>query len=87
MVNSEVPPRFELYSTSACHLCEQAAAMVQAWRDHGLAPQVVEVDIADDDELFERYGVRIPVLRRDDGAEMGWPFSIEELGRFLSGED
>lgn len=86
MENAEAPPRFELYSTSACHLCEQAAAMVQAWRDHGLAPLVEEVDIADDDVLFERYGVRIPVLRRNDGEELGWPFSIEELGQFLAGD-
>ena len=82
-----VPSEFELYSTSACHLCEQAAAMVQAWRDQGLAPKVLEVDIADDDDLFERYGVRIPVIRRDDGEELGWPFDVQALGRFLAGED
>ena len=77
--------QFELYSTSACHLCEQAAAMIAAWRENGLAPQVVEVDIAEDDILFERYGVRIPVLRRGDGEELGWPFTIEALGEFLAG--
>ncbi|MEM1111104.1 MAG: glutaredoxin family protein [Pseudomonadota bacterium] len=78
--------RFTLYSTSACHLCEQAASMLQAWRDNGLGPEIEHIDIADDDELFERYGIRIPVLGRSDGKELGWPFDMKELGNFLAGE-
>ena len=67
-----------LYSTSACHLCELAKGLL---RGAGIAFE--EVDIADSDELFERYGVRIPVLRRPDGGELGWPFGPEELSAFL----
>jgi len=43
-------------------------------------------DIADDPVLVERYGIRIPVLRRtDDSSELGWPFDFEQLRVFLSG--
>lgn len=75
--------QFTLYGTSACHLCELAHAML-----HEQLPQlpdcaVREVDIADSDELFERYGVRIPVLRHPDGDELGWPFEPQALRQFL----
>ncbi len=36
---------------------------------------VMEVDISDSDTLFERYGVRIPVLQHPDGRELDWPFT------------
>ena len=43
------------------------------------------VEIAEDDGLLERYGTRIPVLRREDsGAELDWPFSTDEVDRFLT---
>lgn len=67
-----------LYGTSACHLCELAAALLDA---AGLVYE--EVDISEDDALFERYGVTIPVLRRTDGMELNWPFDEEALTRFL----
>lgn len=43
-----------------------------------------KVDISTSDQLFERYGVRIPVLRHADGRELDWPFSIEQLGEFIT---
>lgn len=68
-----------LYGTSCCHLCEQAEAVLG---EAGVAAQ--HVDIADDDGLLEKYGVRIPVLRRtDSGAELGWPFDAATVARFL----
>ncbi|WP_256591738.1 glutaredoxin family protein, partial [Pseudomonas sp. HMWF006] len=40
--------------------------------------------IADDESWFEAYSLRIPVLRRvDTGAELGWPFSADEVVAFL----
>lgn len=73
-----------LYGTSACHLCEVAQDLLRAT----LSPEFFEinlVDIADNDSLIERYGVRIPVLRRDvDGSELNWPFDVEALIAFLS---
>ena len=76
--------RLQLFSTDACHLCEQAAELVRPWIGQGWVCEVV--DIADSDSLFERYGVHIPVLRREDsGEELYWPFGPEELARFLAG--
>jgi len=70
--------RHVLYGTSACHLCEIAEAMLE-----GQGAVFDKVDISTSDDLFERYGVRIPVLRRPDGRELGWPFSETELAEFL----
>ncbi len=70
-----------LYMTGGCHLCEQARQVIY----HALGQVVTEVDIAEDDVLMERYGIRIPVLRRsvDDG-ELNWPFSTVEVRRFCN---
>lgn len=68
-----------LYGTSCCHLCEEAEAIL---RQIGIA--ATHIDIADDDALLEKYGVRIPVLQRmDTGAELGWPFDAAAVLRFL----
>ncbi len=78
-------PDVVLYSTSACHLCEQAERLLMPWVERGL--QVAVDDIADSDALFERYGERIPVLRREDsGAELDWPFDAAGLASFLSAQ-
>ncbi len=50
-----------------------------------LGAQFAVEDIAESDALFERYGLTIPVVRRDDGGELGWPFSSAELLGFISG--
>ena len=73
--------RFKLYSTSACHLCEQAQQMIEA-----VAPQPLELEevaVSETDELFERYGLLIPVLQHPDGREMNWPFAVDALRAFL----
>ena len=72
-----------LYGTSACHLCELAESLLLSRAEEGKCPQFVKVDIAESDELFERYGVRIPVLRNPDGSELNWPFTAQELRLFL----
>jgi hypothetical protein len=52
-------------------------------------PQHFEVDLVDiafEDELVERYGTRIPVLRdSQSAAELDWPFSAQDLTQFLQG--
>lgn len=77
-------PSVILYGTLGCHLCEEAEAIVAPliaaaraeWR---------KIDIADDEALMERYGIRIPVLQRcADNAELGWPFSAEDVLEFIS---
>ncbi|MDG1943508.1 MAG: glutaredoxin family protein [Halioglobus sp.] len=73
---------FKLYGTSACHLCEIAQAMITAHTDQDL--DVMEVDISDSDTLFERYGLRIPVLQHPDGRELDWPFTEVGLQGFFA---
>jgi len=69
-----------LYSTTFCHLCEQAEALLVQ-----LGIEAEHIDIVDDDALLESYGTRIPVVKRmDDGSELGWPFDIEALRSFLA---
>lgn len=73
-----------LYSTAGCHLCELARDIVSPLLDTNVI-QLEQIDIADSDELIERYGVRIPVLKsplHDD--ELGWPFDTEQTIRFLA---
>ncbi len=67
-----------LYSTSACHLCELAAGLLEQ-----VGEDFCEVDISESDALFARYGLTIPVLRTEDGRELNWPFTAEDLREFL----
>lgn len=68
-----------LFGTSGCHLCEEVEAILcQA----GVA--AAKIDILDDDKLFDKYSLRIPVLKRiDNGAELNWPFDADSVLRFL----
>lgn len=79
MGTGEVPMQLLLYTTSGCHLCELAAALLDA---RNLSYR--SVDIADDDALFDRYGVRIPVLADGQGRELGWPFDADGLAAWLA---
>jgi Glutaredoxin-like domain (DUF836) len=75
--------KFVLFGTSACHLCEVAEGMLhEALRASGDL-EMEKVDISDSDELFERYGILIPVIAHPDGRELRWPFQEDELLRFL----
>ncbi|MFJ4143216.1 glutaredoxin family protein [Pseudomonas sp. NPDC089734] len=78
-----MPPECQLFGTLGCHLCEVAEAILLPLVEHGLLVELV--DIAENESLFEDYGLRIPVLRRiDTGAELDWPFDSEQVAFFLS---
>ncbi len=72
--------RLTLLTTAACHLCEHAQALVDAYPG---ALELRRFDIACDDDMIERYGLRIPVLRADTGEELDWPFNLEQLNDFI----
>jgi len=75
-------PECQLLGTLGCHLCEQAEAVVMPLVEHGLLVELM--DIAERPEWVDEYGLRIPVLRRvDTGAELNWPFEIEQVVWFL----
>lgn len=76
-----------LYTTVGCHLCEEAALLLRVLGAEREV-DVEEVDIATDEALVEAYGIRIPVIRRRrDGRELGWPFDLDGLRRFVSGNE
>jgi predicted DCC family thiol-disulfide oxidoreductase YuxK len=68
-----------LYSTSHCHLCEQAEKiLVDLALSHDLSWAVME--IADDANLLSRYELSIPVLARlDTGQKIAWPFNKDTV--------
>lgn len=75
--------RWILYGTRACHLCDQAATLLdEAGIDYRW------VDIALDRRLTVRYGTRIPVLQDTrSGRELEWPFDTLSLRRFVEMEE
>ena len=75
---------FRLYRTSACHLCEMAIDMVTANVPPRDNVKVEQVDVSESDELFELYGLRIPVLQHPDQRELNWPFTPLQVKDFLA---
>lgn len=74
--------QLNLYSTSHCHLCELAHSLVMQLPDN---IEVTLIDITENDTLLTEYGLRIPVLQRQDTkAELNWPFSEVGLRKFLN---
>lgn len=75
-------PECQLFSTTGCHLCEVAEALLMPFVEHGLLVELI--DIAEREDWVEQYGLVIPVLRRcDTGAELNWPFEAEQVVSFL----
>ncbi len=70
-----------LYQRDYCHLCDLAlAAMAEAH-----APEFDSVWVDDADELEQRYGTRVPVLRNTrDERELDWPFDAAAVRAFLA---
>lgn len=74
--------QLQLLGTSACHLCDLAEALLVHCLD--LSQVEVElIDIADNDELIELYGVKIPVLRCPESQKvLCWPFDELAVNSF-----
>jgi predicted DCC family thiol-disulfide oxidoreductase YuxK len=72
-----------LYTTSHCHLCEQAEAMlVSLEKDYEISWLAVE--ISEDDTLTDKYGLTIPVIRHTASqTEINWPFSRNDIASLI----
>ncbi|RLA25798.1 MAG: glutaredoxin family protein [Gammaproteobacteria bacterium] len=69
-----------LLGTSACHLCEQAEALLN---EADIAFQ--KIDIAEHEQWQERYAVKIPVLLNVElKQELCWPFIIEDIQALIT---
>lgn len=79
-------PLLKLFHTGACHLCEQARALIENLPCEDI--RLEEVDIAESEELFQRYGLSIPVLRHcRSERELNWPFTAEDVLELLAHPD
>lgn len=74
-----------LYTTTGCHLCEQALAMLQDLQTKRQEMEICEVEISESESLMEAYGIRIPVVTTDTRSDdLGWPFTTGELEAFIN---
>ncbi|MBK9715450.1 MAG: glutaredoxin family protein [Kouleothrix sp.] len=71
-----------LYTRPGCHLCEDAAELLE--RLAQVRPlRVVEVNILGDVDLYERYKHSIPVIAIAGGPTLAAPIREDELERAL----
>ena len=77
--------RLQLYGTAGCHLCDEAEIMLtRLLQRSSYLLEWTPVDVAEDDQLMERYGITIPViLRLDTGVELAWPFCEQDIELLL----
>jgi len=69
-----------LFQRDDCPLCDQAYEVLAAAGVADFDPIWIDGDAA----LEGIYGARVPVLRREDiHAELDWPFTPEDVKRFL----
>ncbi|WP_292807964.1 glutaredoxin family protein [Methylotenera sp.] len=73
-----------LYTTSHCHLCEQAESILNSIKkDYDISWNSIE--IADDEQLLETYGTKIPVIQIiATNIELKWPFDTEAVINLIS---
>jgi glutaredoxin len=74
--------RVVLYSRPGCHLCDGAREVLLAERA-GSTFDLVEVDVAGDDELERRYGIRIPVVEIDGEERFEYEVDPVELASIV----
>ena len=75
-------PDLTLYQRDDCHLCDLALGVLA----EAGAPAFDSVWVDDAPELQQRYGSRVPVLRKAcDGRELDWPFDAAAVRAFLHG--
>ncbi|RDL45927.1 glutaredoxin family protein [Marinomonas piezotolerans] len=73
-------PELLLFGTLGCHLCDEAETLLKQWFGNELT--LKSIDIADSEDLVEKYGLRIPVI--SDGVnEQDWPFDKERCAGLL----
>lgn len=68
-----------LYCAEHCRICNKARALISR-----IGVFTHFINILDNDNLFDEYRLRIPVLQRvDNDAELNGPFDTLDVFRFL----
>lgn len=77
--------QLRLLGTSGCHLCDVARnCVLLGFNDFQGQFLLLDLDIAEHDEMLACFATRIPVLQcLAKNAELAWPFSQAELNDFL----
>jgi hypothetical protein len=63
-----------LYFTDGCHLCDDAVELLQ----QTIIP-FKKVDIVYQQKLVDLYGYSIPVLQKQNGNTLNWPFDLQQI--------
>ena len=72
-----------LISGPHCHLCDQAKALLYPLLETKNI-DLNELNVRDDQALFDQYGLRIPVVIFPDGSEKGWPFTAVQISKMIN---
>jgi glutaredoxin len=72
-----------LYTRPGCHLCEDAADLLERLARR-LRLEIVEVNILEDANLYERYKHSIPVVAVAGGPTLTAPIREADLLRWLT---
>ena len=75
--------RITLYTRPGCHLCEDAADLLERLATR-LRLEIVEVNILGDVDVYERYKYSIPVVALASGETMSAPIREADLLRWLT---
>ncbi len=70
----------EFYTRRGCHLCDQAKPLVLRLARRNRAT-FVERDVDTDDGLRARFGMKVPVVRINDGNQLALRITEERLRR------
>ncbi len=71
-----------LYSKQDCHLCDQAIELIKPFLNNAVLLDIK--DINQDPVLSEHYGLIIPVLEFENGQQLSWPFSKQDIQQQLN---
>jgi hypothetical protein len=74
--------RVTLYTRPGCHLCEDAAVLLERLAQR-FPLDVAEVNILSDVDLYERYKHSIPVIAIARGPTLAAPIRADELEQVL----
>lgn len=86
MMDTNNKRSFILYTTVGCHLCEQAEQLFDE-TTNSLHTTLLKIDIANNDALFNEYGVSIPVIKSlSTEQKLYWPFDMNELNSFINAQ-
>lgn len=75
--------RLTIYSRDGCHLCDEMKAVVKRFMATRDELTLDEIDISNNPELLDRYGLDIPVLFIDGKKAAKYRVSEPELTRML----